>query len=290
MSSNIVDRSKQTKRVGIIGIIGNLFLFVIKIFISLLTKSQSMLADSINSATDILSSLMTFIGGKISGNSSDANHNYGYGKAEYVFSLIISLIMGYLAIKISIDGVSSLVNGNEFTFSYGLIAVCLMTIFIKFFMYMYTNKIGKETENILILANAGDHKSDILVTSSVLIGVIAALFKIFWLDGIIAILIAFKILLDAARIFVESYSVLIDKSMAEADLEKINDIIKTFKNIDHIDKVTSKAAGKSFVVIIKVSVDGNMTVNESHEIAGKLKAEVMKLKDIYDVVVHINPV
>ncbi len=290
MSSNIIDRSKQTKKVGIIGIVGNLFLFVIKIFISLLTKSQSMLADSVNSATDILSSLMTFIGGKISGNSSDANHNYGYGKAEYVFSLIISLIMGYLAIKISIDGVTSLVNGNEFTFSYGLIAVGLLTICIKFFMYIYTNKIGKETENILILANAGDHKSDILVTTSVLIGVIAALFGVFWLDGVIAIIIALKILLDATRIFVESYSVLIDKSMSESDLEKINDIIKAFKNIDHVDKVTSKAAGKSFVVIIKVSVDGNMTVNESHEIAGKLKAEVMKLKDIYDVVVHINPV
>lgn len=290
MSSNIINRSKQTKKVGIIGIVGNLFLFVIKIFISLLTKSQSMLADSINSATDILSSLMTFIGGKISGNSSDANHNYGYGKAEYVFSLIISLIMGYLAIKISIDGVSSLVNGNEFVFSYGLIIVCLMTICIKFFMYIYTNKIGKETENILILANAGDHKSDILVTTSVLVGVIAALFGVFWLDGVIAIIIALKILIDATRIFVESYSVLIDKSMSESDLEKINDIIKTFKNIDHVDKVTSKAAGKSFVVIIKVSVDGNMTVNESHEIAGKLKAEVMKLKDIYDVVVHINPV
>ena len=81
MSSNIVDRSKQTKKVGVIGIAGNLFLFIIKIFISLATKSQSMLADSINSATDILSSLMTFIGGKISGNSSDENHNYGYGKA-----------------------------------------------------------------------------------------------------------------------------------------------------------------------------------------------------------------
>ena len=104
MTTEITGRSKQTKKIGILGIVGNLFLFIIKIVISMITKSQSMLADSINSATDILSSLMTFVGGKISGNSSDASHNYGYGKAEYVFSLIISLIMGYLAIKISVDG------------------------------------------------------------------------------------------------------------------------------------------------------------------------------------------
>ncbi len=290
LTNDMASRSKQTRKVGIIGIIGNLFLFVIKIAISILTKSQSMLADSINSATDILSSLMTFIGGKISGNDSDAHHNYGYGKAEYVFSLIISLIMGYLAIKIAFDGTTSLVNQKEFMFSYALVIVCVITIATKFALYMYTNKIGRETENILVLANANDHKSDMLVTASVFVGVVAGYYKIFWLDGVIAIIIAIKILFDATRIFVESYSVLIDKSMSEKDLEKINEIIKSFKNIDHIDKVTSKAAGKSFVVIIKVSVDGNMTVNESHEIAGKLKAEVMKLKDIYDVVVHVNPV
>ena len=129
-----------------------------------------------------------------------------------------------------------------------------------------------------------------LVTASVLVGVLAANLGIYWLDGVVAICIALKILFDATRIFTESYAVLIDKSMSETELNKIHEIIKSFENIDHVDKVTSKAAGKSFVVIIKVSVDGNMTVNESHEIAGKLKAEVMKLKDIYDVVVHINPV
>ena len=290
MTTEISGRSKQTKKIGIIGMVGNLFLFIIKIVISLITKSQSMLADSINSATDILSSLMTFVGGKISGNNSDANHNYGYGKAEYVFSLIISLIMGYLAIKISAEGVTSLVEHNIFEFSYGLVIVCLITICTKFFLYKHTIKIGKETENILILANASDHKSDMLVTASVLVGVLAANLGIYWLDGVVAICIALKILFDATRIFTESYAVLIDKSMSETELNKIHEIIKSFENIDHIDKVTSKAAGKSFVVIIKVSVDGNMTVNESHEIAGKLKAEVMKLKDIYDVVVHINPV
>ena len=85
------ERSNATQKVGIVGIIGNVFLFAIKITIALISKSQAMLADSVNSGTDILSSLMTVIGGKISGTPSDQEHNYGHGKAEYIFSMLIIL-------------------------------------------------------------------------------------------------------------------------------------------------------------------------------------------------------
>ena len=88
------NKGRETEKVGLVGIVGNLFLFLIKIFIAVLSKSQALLADSVNSATDILSSIMTYVGGKISQNASDENHNYGYGKAEYVFSLLISVVMG----------------------------------------------------------------------------------------------------------------------------------------------------------------------------------------------------
>lgn len=290
MTCETLDKGKETEKVGLVGIAGNLFLFIIKIFISVISKSQAMMADSINSATDILSSIMTFVGGKISQNESDENHNYGYGKAEYVFSLLISLVMGYLSITVATNGIKSLILQEKFTFSYTLIIVCIITIVTKIILYNYTKKIGKNTENILVLANSQDHKNDVLVTSSVLIGIIASKYNIYFLDGLIAIIIACKILIEAIKFFITSYTVLIDKSISEMELRKIDQIIHEIPEIDHIDKITSKAVGKSFVIIIKVSVDGNMTVNESHEIAGILKARVMELKDVYDVVVHINPV
>ena len=283
-------RSKETQKVGIIGIIGNLFLFIIKIIVALISKSNSMFADSINSGTDVLSSLMTFIGGKIAGEPSDEDHNYGHGKAEYIFSLIISLVMGYLAIKISLEGVESLISDKKFEFSIALILVCLLTIFTKVILYAYTNKIGKKSSNILILANSKDHLNDVYVTLSVLIGVTSALINIYWLDGVIAIIIAVRIFYTALEFFMQSYNVLLDVSMKEEDIEKIKNIITSYEKIDHIDKITSKAVGNSFIVIIKVSVDGNMTVRESHDIVGRMKAEVMKQKNVYDVIVHVNPV
>ena len=288
-NNNLEARGKATMKVGIIGIAGNIMLFVIKILIALASKSQALFADSVNSATDILSSIMTLIGGKISSEPSDAEHNYGHGKAEYIFSLLISIVMAYLAIKIAYDGTFSLIKGAEFTFSYLLVAVCIITIITKLLMYLYVHKIGVKMDNILILANSQDHINDVWTTTSVLIGIVFALFNIYWVDGVVAIMIATKILFEAIKIFMESYNVLMDVSMPKSDLEKIKDIIANEKEIDHIDKVTSKSVGNEFIVIVKVSIDGNKTVNESHHIVGKLKSEIMKLKGVYDVIVHVNP-
>lgn len=288
-NENLEKRGKATMKVGLVGIAGNIMLFVIKIVIALASKSQALLADSVNSATDILSSIMTLIGGKISSEPSDAEHNYGHGKAEYIFSMLISVVMAYLAIKIAYDGTISLIDGAEFVFSYLLVAVCVITIITKLVMYIYVHKIGLEMNNILILANSQDHINDVWTTSSVLLGIIFGIFNIYWLDGVVAVLIAVKILYEAIKIFVESYNVLMDVSMSKDEIEKIKEIINNEKEIDHFDKITSKSVGNKFIVIVKVSIDGEKTVNESHRIAGKLKADIMELKDVYDVIVHVNP-
>lgn len=277
------------KKVGIIGIVGNIFLLIIKGIISFISKSQAMLADTINSFTDVFSSVMTLIGGKISSEPSDETHNYGHGKAEYIFSLIISLLTILLAIKIFFNGINSLIDRAEFIFSTELVVVCLVTVLIKLAMYIYSNKSYKKTENILIKANSQDHLNDVFTTVSVLVGVVAGYFNIFWLDGIVALIIAIRIFLVAIGILLDSTDVLMDKSIKEEDMQKIVEIVKSFDKIDHIDKITSKTVGKQFLIIVKVSVDGEMKVKDSHEIAGKLKAKVLELDNIYDVIVHINP-
>lgn len=289
MNDDLEARGKETMKVGIIGIAGNVVLFIIKILIAIASKSQALFADSVNSATDILSSVMTLIGGKISSEPSDETHNYGHGKAEYIFSMLISIVMAYLAIKIAYDGTMSLIDNAEFTFSYMLVAVCIITIIVKLLMYIYVHKIGVKTENILILANSQDHINDVWTTSSVLIGAIVGAFGIYWVDGVVAIGISVKILFEAIKIFMESYNVLLDNSMGNEEIEKIKEIISKHDEIDHFDKITSKSVGNKFIVIVKISIDGEMTVNESHHIAGKLKSEIMEMKNIYDVIVHVNP-
>lgn len=289
MENECNERSAITKKVGVIGLTGNLILFIIKTVVAFISKSQAMLADSINSATDILASLMTVIGGKISGTPSDEEHNYGHGKAEYIFSMLISVLTVYLAIKVFADGIKSLINHNVFEFSVWIIVVCLITIAVKISLFIYAKRCGKKEKNILILANAQDHINDVMITSSVLIGTLGALLNIYWLDGVVAMLIAVRIAYVGCQFFIDSYSVLMDSSMKEGEKQIIREIIEKHGEIDHIDSITSKSVGNKFIVIVKVSVNENMTVKDSHKIAGIIKAKILEIENVYDVIVHINP-
>ena len=99
-----MDRFKSAKKASTLGIIGNIFLLIIKGIIGIITKSQAMIADSLNSAGDIFSSLMTYIGNKIASQPKDEDHNLGHGKAEYIYSLLISIVMILTSVIIIKDG------------------------------------------------------------------------------------------------------------------------------------------------------------------------------------------
>ena len=86
------NRFNQTKKASILGIIGNIFILIIKGIVGFISHSQAMIADAANSAGDIFASFMTFIGNKIASEPSDESHNFGHGKAEYVFCLFISIL------------------------------------------------------------------------------------------------------------------------------------------------------------------------------------------------------
>ena len=120
-----------TKKSGIYGIIGNVFLLLIKGLVGFLTKSQAMIADSINSAGDIFSSLMTLIGNKIASAPRDEDHNLGHGKAEYIFSMFISISMIVVSVKLLFDSISTLILGSNLQFSWFLIIVSVATILTK---------------------------------------------------------------------------------------------------------------------------------------------------------------
>ena len=100
------ERFNLTKKAGIYGIIGNIFLLTIKAITGFVFKSQSMIADSFNSAGDIFASLMTFVGNKISSVPNDEDHNFGHGKAEYIFSMFIGISMIFVACKLLYDSIS----------------------------------------------------------------------------------------------------------------------------------------------------------------------------------------
>ncbi len=285
-----MDRFQSTQRASILGIIGNIFLLIIKAIVGIITKSQAMIADAVNSAGDIFSSLMTFIGNKIASKPKDDDHHLGHGKAEYIFSMLVSISMILVAFKLLDSSIRALLNPEGYSFSWWLVIVCIGTIIIKLLLYIYTHTLAKKHNNILLEANAKDHINDCVVTTFNLIASLLSLIGIIWFDGIVGIGISIWILWTGIKIFLESYNVLMDKAISDESKQKVLDIVKKHKEIKKVEHFNATPVGYKYQISLTIYIDGNLSTFESHEIANTLEKEIDELEEIYLAVIHVNPI
>ncbi|MBQ9072341.1 MAG: cation transporter [Bacilli bacterium] len=284
-------RFKSVKRASIFGIVGNLFLLIIKAIIGFITNSQAMIADAFNSAGDILSSVMTFIGNQIASKPSDDDHNLGHGKAEYIYSMLISIAMILMGVFVFKDSLLSIFNHSKYSFSIWLIVVCIITILVKIFLFVYTDKLSKKYNNLLIKANSKDHRNDCVITLCNLIACLLTLVDIYWFDGIVGVGISIWMIITSIKIFIESYDVLMDKSISNETKEKVYEIINSHKEIKKVIHFNSTPVGYRYQISFTIYVDGNLSTFESHKIADDLEKEIgKKMDEIYLTVIHVNPI
>ncbi len=279
-----------TKKAGIYGIIGNIFLLIIKTIVGFISNSQAMIADSFNSAGDIFASLMTFIGNKIASEPNDEDHNLGHGKAEYIFSMFISISMILVSAKLLFDSVIALIEGSNLIFSWFLVFVCIATIITKLCLYAYTKFAYKKHNNILLEANMKDHRNDCVVTFFTLLSVLLTLVDIYWFDSIVGIGISIWICYTGVTIFIESYNVLMDISVDEKTKNIILDIAHGYKEIKKVDDIVSTPVGDRYLIFVTIYLDGNMSTFESHNLADSLEKNISALEKVYKTVVHVNPI
>ena len=283
------ERFKVTRRAGMYGIIGNTFLLVIKAIVGFASRSQSMIADSINSAGDIFASLMTSIGNKIASVPRDEDHNFGHGQAEYIFSMFIAISMIIVSIKMIIDAIIKLFNGNEIIFSWWLIVVCIVTIITKLVLFLYTRSMYKKYNNILLQASMEDHRNDCVITTFTLISILLSLKGINWFDSVVGICISAWIFKTGIEIFVESYNILMDVSIDEDTKDIILDVVHGYKEVKGINGLSSAPVGYQYVIFLTIAVDGEMTTFNSHKLADNLENNISELDKVYKAVVHVEP-
>ena len=285
-----MERFDTAKKVGILGIIGNVFLFFIKIAVGLMGRSQAMIADALNSAGDVFASFMTWLGNRISSVPNDEDHNYGHGKAEYIFSMLISISMIIIALKLLYDSVFSIISHNQLVFSYKLIFVCVITILVKLGLYLYTKSLYQKQPNLLVKANIIDHRNDMVITLFTTVAIILTKYNIYFIDGIVGVGISIWILLTGIKIYKESYDVLMDSSIDNESKKMILEIIKGSKSVKRIGNLYSIPIGYRYIVVLTIFVDGAMQTKESHDITEELEKKILKKIDkIERVIVHVEP-
>lgn len=284
------DRYSAGRKVAAVGIAANIILLIIKLISGYAAESQAMIADGFNSMGDVFASVVTLMGSFYAAKPKDSDHVWGHGKAEYIACMVIGFAMIAMAVYTISGSVTALMAGERMEFSFWLVAVAVVTIVTKGVLFVYARRKGKQFGSLLIEANAKDHRNDVLVTSGTLVAIVLSLAGQHWADGVVGIVISCWIIYSGYTILRDAAKVLMD---ANADVDMLDDYkneILEIPGVDHLDSVVAKPVGANYILIVKISVDREMNVLQSHSIAKRVELHLMEERpEIEDVIVHINP-
>ena len=286
-------QEKIARKVSITTIISNILLSIIKFIAGFIGNSGAMISDAVHTVSDVFTTLIAYVGIKLSNIKEDDSHRYGHERLECIASLILSFILFITGFEIGIEGIKILVNNQYDTIKTpGLLALvaAVISILVKEIMYQYTIRYAKKINSDALKADAWHHRSDAISSLGALLGIILARcgYKIF--DPIASTLIAILIIKVAVEIFIEATNKLVDKSCDDEKVEEIKNIVLKQKGVLGIDDIKTRIFANKIYVDIEIALDGNKTLNETHKIAEKVHDKVEKeFSDIKHIMVHVNP-
>lgn len=283
-------KERVIRKVTIVTISANVLLTIVKIIAGIISNSAAVIADGIHSLSDVLSTVVAYIGVRISVKKADAGHPYGHEKFEPIMSKILALILAITAVGILVNGYKHFIAQDiEITSNWAMYAAAL-SIVVKEWMYHYTIRAAKKVNSSAFKADAWHHRTDAFSSIGALIGVAGARLGYLFLEPLATILIGILIIKVAVSIYLESIRELTDASAKPEMLEKIEGIINSVQGMEHIDLLRTRQHGTLLYVDVEIAVDGQLTLYEAHEIAeavhDRLESEIDIIKHC---MVHVNP-
>lgn len=273
-------------------IFGNLALAIGKWLAGYFGHSYALIADAIESTSDIFSSILVLFGIKYSSRPADKNHPYGHGRLEPLITFMVVAFLVVSAIVIGVQSIKNIYTPHELPKGYTLI-VLVFVILIKEIFYRFVNRKSKETKSTSLKADAWHHRSDAITSAAAFVGISIALIfgKGFEsADDWAALLAAFFILYNSYLIFRPALGELMDEHLHEDLVVKIREISLEVPKVLGTEKCFIRKAGMHYHVDLHIFLDGNLSLREGHEIAHLVKDRILeKLPEILDVLIHVEP-
>ena len=289
------DRFKKAEFAAIVGIMVNIFLAVFKFIIGTYANSKALIADGVNSATDVAGSLAVYVGLRAAKQPPDEDHPYGHGKAESIAAIIVAVLLLLVGIEI---GKSSIESFFAPIHPPKIVAILALTIsiVIKEVMFRYNYRLGKALNSSALIANAYDHRSDVYSSFAALIGIgcaiLGGILNIDWLiygDPVAGVLVSILVLITAWKLGRESIHNTLDHVLHDEDIQHFKDVVAQFPEVKKVGELHAREHGHYVIIDLKISVDPYITVEAGHRIGKKIKQKLLQENHVQNVFVHINP-
>ncbi len=298
MTNTMTQDSRQNpqiivNRVTSIGIIGNVILSLFKFLAGIFGHSSAMVSDAIHSLSDVLATFIAWLGIKLSMQAPDREHPYGHERLECVASLLLGAILFGTGLMIGLSGLKTILAGHyeelQAPECIALIAA-VVSIATKEGMFWYTRHYAKVLNSAAFMADAWHHRSDALSSIGSLIGIGGAMLGFPILDPLASVAIAVCIIKVAYDILKDAVSKMLDTACSSEYEKKLADFISAQDGVDRLDVLHTRMFGNKIYIDAEISVDGDKSLTDAHEIAEHVHNQVEKNFDsIKHIMIHVNP-
>ena len=286
------DRNKILLRASWVATVGNGLLSAAKIGIGLFAGSLAVLGDGIDSATDVVISIVMILTSRIVNRPPTCRFAYGFEKAEGIATKLVSFVIFIAGLQMLITSVEGMFS-NEPRELPGMLAVwvTVFSILGKLALAIYQRREGRKADSTMLLANAKNMRNDVIISVGVLVG----LFFTFVLgmpilDTVTGLIISLYIMRSAIGIFVDSSIELMDGVKDMEVYKRIFEAVEQVPEVSNPHRVRSRRIGSLYMIELDVEADASMTLDRAHEISERVEEAIRgSVKDVYDIVVHVEP-
>ena len=279
-------------RTSWISTIGNTILSVAKIVVGFLSGSFAVISDGIDSATDVIISIVMIFTARIMNKPPSNKYVYGYTKAESIATKILSLIIFYAGFQMMISSGQRLFSSGQREMP-AMIAVyvTVFSIIGKLGLALYQRQKGKKINSSLLIANAQNMTNDVLIS----VGVLAGLFFTFILrmpilDVVTGLIISLFIIKTSISIFMDSNVELMDGVKDVSIYKKIFEAVEKVQGVSNPHRVRSRQIGNRYMIALDIEADGNISLLQAHDLAEEVENSIKEsVENVYDIIVHVEP-
>jgi cation diffusion facilitator family transporter len=284
--------TRELNKVTLVSVLADIAITLSKGAFGIITNSQTLIADAVHSVADIVADIGILVGIKYWQAPADKKHPYGHFKIEAVISLFISFMILFAGLAIVYHVIVGFFTGaSSPEHSFEAFAVVVVSIIVKEILFRYTYKKGVEQQSQATVANAWNHRSDVYSSIPVAVTVLAsAVFpKVTLIDSIGAIGVSILIMYSALSVFKDALSSLIDEQAPKKIRAQIERVALETEGVLGMHELIARRSGRVYFVTMHIQVGKNTVIENAHAIAGAVKEKLLKINNIADVIIHIEP-
>lgn len=283
-------RNAYANLAGIVGILVNVLLFLIKLSVGLLAGSVAIMADAFNNLSDAASSVITIIGFRMANKPADAEHPFGHGRIEYISALIVSFMVMLVGIQFIRSSFQRIMNPEAVKFELIPFILLLISIGFKIWLSIFNKSIGSKINSSALKASGTDALGDVFTSTTVVISFFASRYTTFPLDGYIGILVACAIVYSGYSLIKETLSPLLGEAPDPELVKEINESVLSYDNIIGVhDLIVHNYGPGRIMASIHAEIPSDIDIMKIHEIIDQAEREISRKLSIY-LVVHMDPV